>query len=73
MQLPKPNFKGFIIAIALGVVVATALYQAQVRGWIPKGSLSKIETLDDAPADKAGVETGDIVTKINGSSIDSEN
>lgn len=34
-ELPRPNLKGLVLSICLGVVVALALYQAQVRGWIP--------------------------------------
>lgn len=34
-KLPKPSLSGIAIAVALGVVVAVGLYQAQVRGLIP--------------------------------------
>ncbi len=34
-QLPKPNFRGLILAVCLGVVVALGIYQAQVRGLFP--------------------------------------
>lgn len=33
--MPKPNLSGILISIAAGVVVAVALYQAQLRGLIP--------------------------------------
>lgn len=35
IKLPRPNLSGILIAVALGVVVAVGLYQAQVRGLIP--------------------------------------
>ena len=35
IKLPKPNISGILIAISLGVMVAVAVYQAQVRGLIP--------------------------------------
>lgn len=34
-KLPKPSLSGIVIAVALGVVVAVGVYQAQVRGLIP--------------------------------------
>lgn len=36
-KLPRLNFTGIAVAIALGVVVAVGLYQAQVRGLLPSG------------------------------------
>lgn len=42
LNLPKLNLGGLIIAIALGTVVAIALYQVQVRGLIPNLSLPKV-------------------------------
>lgn len=33
-KLPKPNIKGIFFAIAMGIIVAVGLYQAQVRGWV---------------------------------------
>lgn len=50
-KLPKPNLSGIAIAIALGVVVAVGLYQAQVRGLIPssvslpRGTTSETRTV----------------------------
>jgi len=41
LNLPKPNLGELVIAIILGVIVAIALYQAQVRGLIPMLSLPK--------------------------------
>ncbi len=39
--MPKPNISGLVISVALGVIVAVGLYQAQLRGLIPsKPSLS---------------------------------
>lgn len=44
-KLPKPNISGVMLAIALGVIVAVGLYQAQVRGLIPsKAPLPQIQT-----------------------------
>lgn len=45
-KLPRLNFSGIAIAVALGVLVAVGLYQAQVRGLIPKvpGNFPKLET-----------------------------
>lgn len=39
-NLPRPNMSGFVIAIALGVLVAVGLYQAQIRGLIPNTNLN---------------------------------
>lgn len=42
-KLPRPNITGILLSIALGVLVAVGLYQAQVRGLIPsKVNLPKI-------------------------------
>lgn len=40
-KLPKVNIQGVILMIAIGVFVAIALYQAEVRGLIPNLSLPK--------------------------------
>lgn len=42
--MPKPNISGLVISVALGVIVAVGLYQAQLRGLIPSynSSLSKL-------------------------------
>lgn len=48
-NLPKPNIRGIVLAIALGVLVAVGLYQAQIRGLIPSApdlSLPKPESLE---------------------------
>lgn len=34
-KLPRPNISGLLMAVALGVLVAVGLYQAQIRGLIP--------------------------------------
>ncbi len=34
-KLPRPNLGGILISIAVGIIVAVGLYQAQVRGLIP--------------------------------------
>ncbi len=45
-KLPRLNFSGIAITVAIGVLVAVGLYQAQVRGLIPGvlGNLPKLET-----------------------------
>ncbi len=35
IKLPQLNFKAMAAAVALGILVATLVYQAQIRGWIP--------------------------------------
>lgn len=44
-KLPRLNFSGILVAVALGVLVAVGLYQAQVRGLIP-GSLVNLPKLE---------------------------
>ncbi|MFH1535980.1 MAG: hypothetical protein ABIC96_02855 [Patescibacteria group bacterium] len=34
-KLPRLNFSGIAVAVALGIVAAVAFYQAQIRGLIP--------------------------------------
>lgn len=34
-KLPRPNISGLLMMVALGVLVAVGLYQAQIRGLIP--------------------------------------
>lgn len=48
-KLPKLNLSGLAIAVALGVVVAVGLYQAQIRGLIPQisGNLQKVQTTNE--------------------------
>lgn len=43
-MIPKPNLSAILIAIALGVLVAVGLYQAQIRGLIPTTSLNLPKT-----------------------------
>lgn len=47
-KLPRPNLAGLVTAIALGVVVAVGVYQAQVNGLFSdtKFSLPKLEPLE---------------------------
>lgn len=35
LKLPRLNFTGLAVAIALGIVVAVGIYQAQIRGLLP--------------------------------------
>lgn len=45
IKMTKPNLTGIFLAIALGIVVAVGLYQAQVRGLLPSnGQFPKIQT-----------------------------
>lgn len=39
-KLPKVNISAILIAVSLGVLVAVGVYQAQIRGWVPNGSLN---------------------------------
>lgn len=47
-NLPRLNFSGIAITVAIGVLVAVGLYQAQVRGLIPSisGNLLQPKTLE---------------------------
>ncbi|MDP3758661.1 MAG: trypsin-like peptidase domain-containing protein [Candidatus Daviesbacteria bacterium] len=47
-KLPRLNFSGIAITVALGALVAVGLYQAQVRGLIPSisGNLLQPKTLE---------------------------
>ncbi len=40
LKLPRPNLTGIFVAVALGVVAAVAVYQAQVKGLIPREDLT---------------------------------
>lgn len=44
-KLPKLNISGLVVAMALGVVVAVVLYQAQARGLIPFSNFKLPQTL----------------------------
>lgn len=39
IKLPKPNLSGIFLAIALGILVAVGIYQAQVKGILPKAEI----------------------------------
>lgn len=60
-KLPKVNVQGVFISVAIGVIVAIGLYQAQVRGLIPSTSpLPKIinqETQTVVKDENAVIET----------------
>ncbi len=47
-ELPRPNLKGLVFSICLGVIVALGLYQAQVRNWIPSYNINlpKVPSLE---------------------------
>lgn len=38
-KIPRPDFSSLVVAVALGMVAAVGLYQAQIRGWLPTGSI----------------------------------
>lgn len=40
LKLPNIRLSSIVLAVALGVVVAVGLYQAQTRGLLPKGNIS---------------------------------
>ena len=40
--------------------------------WI-KGSTSELAVINGSPADKAGLKEGDIIVKVNGENVDSDN
>lgn len=40
MKMPRVNLTGLFFSISLGVIVAVAIYQAQLRGLIPAGNLN---------------------------------
>jgi len=46
LKLPRPNIVGILISIALGVLVAIGIYQAQVRGLILSTNLPKPANLE---------------------------
>lgn len=46
LELPRPNLSSIAIAVALGIIAAVGLYQAQVRGLIPSGQFIKPGTLE---------------------------
>ena len=40
-EKPKLNLSAVMVAVALGIIVAVVLYQAQIKGWIPGNNLSR--------------------------------
>lgn len=60
VPLPRPTLSGIILAIALGVIVAVGLYQAQVRGLIPSSKF-----LPEVLPQPKSLETRTIVQEEN--------
>lgn len=56
-KLPKPSFSTITITVALGVIVAIGLYQAQIRGFFPSFNLQIPKTVN--------IETKTIVQEEN--------
>lgn len=66
-KLPKPNFTGVLIAIAIGVVVAIGLYQAQIRGLIPS-NLSLPKALPNLQTQTVVQEENAVIKAVENSS-----
>jgi len=60
LPLPKLNFSGLFIAVALGIIVAVGLYQAQVSGLIPLSNF-----LPDFLPKTGNLETRTVVQEEN--------
>ncbi len=56
----------------LGIRYSFISRDVAVLNEIPQGAYIQ-SVAEDSPAEKAGVDTGDIITKINGQSVDGEN
>lgn len=64
--------KGFVSRPYLGIRYRFISKDVAILNEVPQGAYIQ-EVVDGGPAQKAGVETGDIITKINGQTIDAEN
>lgn len=64
--------KGFISRPYLGIQYRFISKDVAILNEVPQGAYIQ-DVLEDGPADKAGVLAGDIITKINGESINEEN
>lgn len=64
--------KGTISRPFLGIRYRFISRDVAIMNEVPQGAYVQ-EVVADGPAEKAGVQPGDIITKINGSSVDSEN
>ncbi|MDD5147710.1 MAG: trypsin-like peptidase domain-containing protein [Candidatus Daviesbacteria bacterium] len=60
LPLPKLNFSGLFVAVALGIIVAVGLYQAQVNGLIPLSNF-----LPDFLPKTGNLETRTVVQEEN--------
>jgi serine protease Do len=63
--------KGSVSRPFLGVRYRFIAKDVAILNDVPQGAYVQ-EVVADGPADKAGVEPGDIITKINGKSVDSD-
>ncbi|MBI2315018.1 trypsin-like peptidase domain-containing protein [Candidatus Daviesbacteria bacterium] len=63
---------GFVTRPFLGIRYSFISRDVAVLNEIPQGAYIQ-SVAEDSPAEKAGVDTGDIITKINGQSVDEEN
>lgn len=68
-KLPKINFSGLAISVALGVIVAVGLYQAQVRGLLPSNQGSKIPSLQSKTIIQEENVIIDVVDKTSSSVV----
>jgi len=64
--------KGTISRPFLGIQYRFIVKDVAILNNVPQGVYIQ-DVVDNSPAEKAGVKPGDMVTKINGQSIDSEN
>lgn len=64
--------KGFVSRPFLGVRYRFISKDVAILNEVPQGAYVQ-EVVADGPAQKAGVKAGDIITKINGQTVDSEN
>lgn len=64
--------KGSVSRPFLGIRYRFVSKDVAILNEVPQGAFIQ-EVIDGGPAQKAGVEVGDIITKINGQAIDNEN
>lgn len=64
--------KGSVSRPFLGVQYRFISKDAAILNEVPQGAYIQ-EVVNNSPAQKSGIEEGDIITKINGQSVDSEN
>lgn len=64
--------KGSVSRAYLGIRYRFISRDIAILNEVPQGAYVQ-EVIEKGPAEKAGIEAGDIITKINGVSVDSEN